>query len=175
MKVLRVMSLVFALAISPLALAGAVPEPLKSVAREWTEIGQGKMRWFGLHIYDISLWSAAPRFDDKTPYALSITYARTIPGENLASTSIDQMRKLGFRDEAQLSRWRAALARVFPDVKPGETIIGIHLPGTGARFFHQGKATGTLDDAALARAFFAIWMDEKTSEPDLRASLLGKK
>lgn len=171
----RLLFILAALLVAGGALAGPAPEPLKEVAPEWREIGSAKMRWFGLHIYDITLWSAAARFDEKQPYALNIQYARNIPGENLASTSIDEMKKLGFRDEAQLTRWHAALNKVFPDVKPGEQILGIHLPGTGARFFHQGKATGSLDDAQLARAFFAIWMDEKTSEPALRAKLLGGK
>lgn len=157
------------------AQAGPAPEVLREVSPEWSEIGNARMRWFGLHIYDITLWSAARSFDEKQPYALSIRYARNIPGDQLVSTSIDQMRGLGFRDEAELTRWRGLLAPVFPDVKPGDNIIGIHQPGVGARFFHQGKLTGTLNDAKLARAFFAIWMDEKTSEPGLRLKLLGGK
>ena len=168
-------SLLFFVLIGSAHAASEAPAPLREVAPQWAEIGSGKMRWFGLHIYDITLWSAAPRFDDKTPYALAIRYARNIPGDQLVGASIDQMRGLGFRDEAQLSRWQKLLAPVFPSVKPGETIIGIHQPGVGAKFFHQGKPTGTLDDAQLARAFFAIWMDEKTSEPGLRAQLLGGK
>lgn len=157
------------------AHAGEPPAPLREVSPSWSEVGSGKMRWFGLLIYDIALWSSAPRFDPAAPYALSIRYARNIPGDKLVETSLDQMRGQGVRDEAQLSRWGKALAGVFPDVKPGDNIIGIHLPGTGARFYHQGKLTGTLTDPALARAFFAIWMDEKTSEPDLRSQLLGRR
>jgi len=155
--------------------AAEVPQVLRDAAPEWSQIGSAKMRWFGLHIYDIALWSSARSFDERKPYALAIRYARNIPGEQLAKTSIDQMRGLGFRDEAQLARWRTELAGVFPDVKPGESLIGIHQPGAGARFFHQGKPTGALNDAKLAEAFFAIWMDEKTSEPGLRAQLLGQK
>lgn len=158
-----------------LAHAGPAPESLREISPDWSEIGSAKMRWFGLHIYDITLWSSVRGFDDKQPHALQIRYARTIPGEQLVSTSIDQMRGLGFRDDAELQRWRLALAGVFPDVKPGEIILGIHQPGVGAKFFHQGKATGTLTDPKLAHAFFAIWMDEKTSEPGLRAQLLGRK
>lgn len=153
----------------------AMPPALLEVGPKWSAVGSGNMRWLGLKIYDITLWSSGATFDHKTPYALAIRYARNIPGDELVKASIDQLRHLGFRDDVQLGRWAQALAGVFPSVKPGESIIGVHQPGVGARFFHQGKLTGTLDDAALARAFFAIWLDEKTSEPALRAQLLGRK
>jgi hypothetical protein len=152
-----------------------LPEGLRESGVGWIEQGSAKMRWFGLPIYDITLFSARPKFDEALPYALFIRYARTISSEQLADTSIDQMRKLGFSDEASLKRWRAQLKSVFPSVKPGETILGVHEPGLRARFFHQGRNVGVLEDAMLARAFFAIWMDEKTSEPGLRAELLGQK
>jgi hypothetical protein len=35
------------------------------------------------------------------------------------------------------------------------------------------KPIGNIDDAEFARAFFAIWLDPKTSEPSLRKQLLG--
>ncbi|MEY3202237.1 MAG: hypothetical protein RIR70_1787 [Pseudomonadota bacterium] len=153
------------------------PEVLRDVAPQWAQIGSAKFRWFGLHIYDIALWSAGRGFDDKEPkepYALAIRYARNIPGDQLVNTSLEQMRGLGYRDEAELARWRGLLVSVFPDVKPGEVIVGVHQPGVGAKFFHEGKPTGAFNDVKLAKAFFGIWMDEKTSEPGLRAKLLGR-
>jgi hypothetical protein len=33
---------------------------------------------------------------------------------------------------------------------------------------------GTIDDPVFARAFFAIWLDPRTREPQLRNRLLGK-
>jgi hypothetical protein len=49
----------------------------------------------------------------------------------------------------------------------------MHLPTRGAEFYHQGKLTGRIDDVEFAGAFFAIWLDERTREPALRARLLG--
>ena len=50
-------------------------------------------------------------------------------------------------------------------IAAGETLSGLHRPGRGAAFWHDGRATAELDDPALAQAFFAIWLDERTREP----------
>jgi hypothetical protein len=145
--------------------------------------GEGEMRWFGFLLYAARLWtppapaSALPA--DRAPaadlsFALELRYARNIPGQRLVTSSIDELRRLGWTDPAQLSRWQTALSAVFPDVMEGEVIIGMYRAGAGAEFFHQGRSTGRIDDAELARAFFAIWLDPRTREPGLRARLLGQ-
>jgi hypothetical protein len=51
----------------------------------------------------------------------------------------------------------------------------VHLPGKGATFYHQGRITGSIDDAEFAETFFAIWLDPRTREPSLRKALLGQR
>jgi hypothetical protein len=63
---------------------------------------------------------------------------------------------------------------LFPDVAAGDTLAGEHLPGRGARFFRNGQALGEIADAEFSRAFFSIWLDARTSAPELRAALLGR-
>lgn len=65
------------------------------------------------------------------------------------------------------------MGRIFPDVRPGDHIVGVQLPDE-ARFFYNDRSLGTVDDPAFARAFFAIWLDAKTSAPELRAALLKR-
>lgn len=140
---------------------------------ELRPLGSGEMRWLGLSIYQASLWTGAARFDESVPYALVLRYSRDIAGRRLVSTSIDELKRLGMRDEGKLKHWETLLATVFPDVKSGESIIGVSLPSRGALFYHQGRLTGEIGDPEFARAFFAIWLDERTRAPDLRARLLG--
>ncbi|MBK7415203.1 MAG: hypothetical protein IPJ38_08955 [Dechloromonas sp.] len=63
--------------------------------------------------------------------------------------------------------------QIFPDVKPEDRIVGVHL-AEGARFFHNDRFIGGVDDPAFARAFFAIWLDARTSAPELRSLLLKR-
>jgi len=48
----------------------------------------------------------------------------------------------------------------------------VYQPGQGATFFHRERQTGQISDE-LARHFFAIWLDPRSSEPGLRQALLG--
>jgi len=67
----------------------------------------------------------------------------------------------------------ALLEMLHPDVSPGERLSGVQArPGTAA-FFHDGRATASIDDALFAQLFFGIWLDARTSEPRLREQLLG--
>jgi hypothetical protein len=57
-------------------------------------------------------------------------------------------------------------------VAVGDAITGHYLPES-AHFAFNGRALGAIDDAQFAHSFFAIWLDARTSAPDLRAALLG--
>jgi len=138
----------------------------------WQEWGAGEMRFFGFRLYRATLWVAGSSIDT-APFALTLHYHRDITRAQLVSSSIDEMRRTG-TPEAMAEKWRADLERVFPDVREGDRIIGIHLPGTGARFYHQGKLTGEVRDPEFSRRFFAIWLDPKTRSPDVRALLLKR-
>lgn len=167
--------LLLALIVPMAVTALPLPEP---VVREFPELrlaGEGRLRWLGLHIYDAALWVNGRKWNPEGEFALDIVYARALSGKRLAGTSIDEMRRLGFGDKASLARWSEQLTRVFPDVTKGDRITGVNRPGVGAEFYHQGRLTGRIDDPEFARAFFAIWLDERTREPGLRESLFGSR
>ena len=71
--------------------------------------------------------------------------------------------------------WDLEMTRVIPDVRKGEHLTGVNRPGAGAEFYYQGKAIGSIADTEFARAFFAIWLDARTREPELRQFLIGSK
>lgn len=157
--------------VAPLrAAATDAPGPAAALAalQRW---GSGEFRRFGFLIYEATLWAGAAE-PTRPPLALQLTYRRSIDGRAIAQASIDQMRRFD-AGQAQLLRWGEQLTRLFPDVKPGDRILGQHLPDQ-ARFFHNDRPLGVIDDAAFAATFFAIWLDPRTSEPGLRAALLGR-
>lgn len=157
--------------------AGPLPPALqREVAGGWQRWGSGEMRRLGFELYRATLWVAhldgAPAASpDAAPHALVLHYRRTIKRNRLVTASLDEMRRLGIA-ETDLRRWEPELERVFRDVEPGDTITGVHRPGVGASFYYGSAHTGDVDDADFARAFFAIWLDARTSEPRLRETLL---
>jgi len=153
--------------------ASALPEDLRNGDPGWRQWGSGDMSWFGIALYRATFWvrgDAADNPPETWASALQLDYRRDIARERLVDTSIDEMRRLGAR-EAQLERWRPELLRVFPDVREGDSIVGLHIPGRGAIFYHRGRPTGEVLDADFARHFFAIWLDPRTRSPALRAPL----
>jgi hypothetical protein len=156
-------------------MALTLPEQVAKDFPDLRHAGEGRLRWFGLHVYDASLWINGAQWNEEREFALDIRYARNIKSRRLVQTSLDEMRRLGFGDERQLEKWAEQMARVLPDVRKGEHLTGVYRPGAGAEFYYQGRISGTIADPAFARAFFAIWLDARTREPGLRQSLIGSK
>ncbi len=139
--------------------------------------GQGRLTYFGLHVYDAKLWVPDGfKADDPlhTPLALELIYARELVGQRIAERSLAEMKKVGEVMADQSEPWLAAMAKTFPDVKKGDRLSGLYEPGTGMRFFFNGTACGDVRDPAFARRFIDIWLSPRTSEPALRLALLGQ-
>ncbi|MTW11151.1 hypothetical protein GM658_11100 [Pseudoduganella eburnea] len=139
-------------------------------------VGRGEMRWLGFRIYRAVLWGDRQPFDPGSKFALQLTYYRSISRDRLVNTSMDEMRRIGSapRDEVGQTRWRSLLQGAFVDVQPGDQLTGVSIPGYGMRFYHGEKQLADISDPVLAKAFFDIWLNEKSRDPELRSQLLGK-
>jgi len=149
------------------------PAPPKRYAMQ--PVGQGTLTWFGLRVYDAALWSTSRRAKFNQPFALVVRYARALDGAAIAERSLDEIARLGAGGAAQREAWARQLRVLLPDVEAGDEIAGVHRPGAGARFYLNGRPLGEIADAAFSRAFFSIWLDPRTSEPELRAALIGQR
>lgn len=161
------------------ARANTAPPLLAEVAQALpgaTVSGQQRFRVWGFDVYDARLWTApgfaADRYEAST-LALELGYLRDFKGEAIAERSLKEMRRVGSVNDTQAQRWLAEMQRVFPDVKRGERLLGVHRPGEGAFFWFNGRLVGEIRDAEFSRLFFGIWLSPRTSEPALRQALLG--
>ena len=139
--------------------------------------GSARLRYFGFDVYDSQLW-VAPGFRaatfDQHGLALELTYLRALTGRDIAERSLKEMRRSADLPLAQAQRWLAALLDVMPDVKAADRITGLHIPGVGARFWHNGQPRPAVHDPEFSRLFFGIWLSQTTSEPQLRRGLLAR-
>jgi Chalcone isomerase-like len=139
--------------------------------------GGGELTFMGLSIYDARLYRSAGARGDCAPdeaFALQLIYKRRLYGGRIAERSVEEMTKLGYGTKEQRARWGAQLKQMLPDVSDGDSLTGVNVPLVGVRFYENGKPLGSIDDREFARAFFAIWLDPRTSEPALRKRLLGE-
>lgn len=154
----------------------ALPPELKTELDGARLLGEGKLKVFGLHVYDIRLWGEAAfngRDALSQPLALELQYARAIEGKAIAERSLKEMQGLNPIDAASAERWLQQMRQIFPDVNKGDRITGVMRPGEVARFFVNGKPGGEVRDAEFTRLFFGIWLSPRTSQPKLREALLG--
>jgi hypothetical protein len=124
------------------------------------------------------LWSNADPegFNYKRdPSWLELKYARDFEGSDIAERSIDEMEEIGAGTEVQRQGWLVKLNEIFPDVKKGHTLSALFTPGKGVQFFRNGLPLAKVDDPELAEAFMGIWLDPKTSAPEMRRELIGLK
>jgi hypothetical protein len=136
--------------------------------------GEGTFRFWGIKVYEIRLWTSTNSFSADEPFAMELVYDLSLKGRDIAERSIKEMRAQGWRDESKLQRWGDAMRGVFPDVAKGESLIGVSIPGKEVRFYSRSRQLGVVRDPEFAKAFFDIWLSEKTSDPGLRKRLIGE-
>lgn len=170
------------LVLCALSLAGPAsatsPEPDAGAMLQGQQpMGAGLLRVWGFEVYQARLW-AAPGFDplrfDRTPFSLELDYRRAFQGRDIARRSIEEMSGLMTLEPEQAQRWLTAMGALFPDVQPGDRILGVHRPGQNAAFYLNGRLLGEIADPAFSARFFAIWLSPRTSQPALRDALLAQ-
>nr|WP_241664428.1 chalcone isomerase family protein [Ningiella ruwaisensis] len=136
-------------------------------------VGEARLEVLFWDIYDAKLIAPDGEFDRSKPFALSLTYLRDFEGENIASRSVDEMRKQGMKNEVKLAKWFEKMRQVFPNVNEGETLTGVVDANRHSHFYFNDEKLGTIEDEEFTQWFFDIWLSEQTSEPKMREQLLG--
>lgn len=135
-----------------------------------------RMTFWGFELYDARLWTQTgfePGRFAAHSFALELAYLRRLDGPAIARRSLDEMRRVGSFSEGQAQTWLAQMRELFPDVRAGDRITGVHRAGEGAEFWFNGQRRGRVADPRFAELFFGIWLHPNTSAPDLRERLLA--
>jgi hypothetical protein len=141
--------------------------------RDAQAVGQGRMSVLIWDVYDVTLYAPAGSLKQDQPFALALSYLRDLDGQKIADRSIEEIRGQGFADEVKLATWHTQMRKIFPDVSDGMTLTGVHTSAGTTIFYQNEEKIGQINDPLFSKAFFDIWLSEKTSAPDLRRSLLG--
>lgn len=157
--------------------SSAVPDSLDSFPA-LIVVGRGELTWLGFSVYQASLWTTTGRFqslENSLPIALSIHYERNISSEALSERTMEEWEHLGIFDETKRNLWGQRLKNIWPDVKPGDKITTLVARDKITRFYLNNSLISIVDDPQLGNALLSIWLDPNTSEPALRAKLIGKQ
>jgi hypothetical protein len=154
--------------------ANVLPEAFRlKDSDNWLVCGEGVFSWSVFRFYRARLLTHTGIFDPAKPFLLDLHYLRTLTGQQIVSTSIDEMARLNAITDDQRNRWSKALAEMMPDVGLGDRLLGWFTPGSHVEFYSATKALGILNDPEFVQMFSAIWLDERARSPQLRQALLG--
>lgn len=160
-----------------LSMLGITPsyafEYIKTYVPAAKKVGEGRLTYLFWDVYDATLYAPEGAWQENEPFALQLSYLRTLEGKKIADRSIEEMRKQGFSDEVKLATWHTQMRNIFPDVDDGISLTGVYTKKGDAVFYLDNTEIGRVQDPEFSKAFFGIWLDEKTSDPDLRRKLLG--
>lgn len=140
-------------------------------------VGRGELTWFGLSIYHASLWTSTGEYQsvkDSLPIALTITYNKNIKSDALAKRTVKEWKYLGLFDDQRRKYWGQRLRQIWPNVASGDSITTLVTANRETRFYHNDKLLTELADPTFGTALLSIWLDDETSEPDLREKLIGQ-
>ena len=134
---------------------------------------------FKVNVYVAALYVAKTSSDasvllgSNTPSELILQFVRNVGADDLRKgwsegfekNSKDQLPALKERI-AMLNGWMA-------DVKTGERLTFIRMPGAGLRVEVNGAVKGTIKGDDFAKAFLAIWLGGDPPNPEIKAGMLG--
>jgi hypothetical protein len=156
--------------------AAAPPAELQAELQDTRLSGAGKLKVWGFDVYNARLFVSKQFQPDnfaRHDFALELTYLRDFDNIDIAQRSIKEMRRVATVSDAQAQTWLKAMTDVFPDVKRGDRLLGIHRADGTSKFILNGQPIGQVQDLAFTQAFFAIWLSPNTSQPKLRKYLLA--
>lgn len=137
-------------------------------------LGKAKFSVLFWDIYESQLLTTDGRqpFSNLCQHSLfEIHYLRDISQKELVENTIAQWRHLALH-ENEYSAFIPLLENIWPDIKAGDQLAMLNQTGRTVFYLNQQKI-GQIENLAFAKAFLRIWLDEKTSEPELRQQLLG--
>ncbi|SES63649.1 chalcone isomerase family protein [Thalassotalea agarivorans] len=136
------------------------------------EVGSARFSYFFWDIYDSKLLTPTGSYNESEwPIQLQITYLRDIKAKALVESTQEQWQHLNVPSQ-NYQDYIPMLLTMWPDIKEGDSLT-LTVNENGSMFHFNNEMIGQVQDQDFGPLFAAIWLSEGTSEPELRARLLG--
>jgi hypothetical protein len=166
---LMLISVTFAIAAPP----GHRPLPPQVVSQApgMHPLRKGRHSWWGIQMYDATLWIVGPQWSAAGTHELDLEPSRVVSADTLMKNAISEMRDLKVGDESKLKTWHAEMNKVIPNVRPGDQIV-IFCPDTNRTlvYFNSKCPFRNLPESGKGR-----WGEGLTAEDIKRCRWLTPK
>jgi hypothetical protein len=100
-----------------------------------------------------------------------IKYLTSISNEDLVELTKEQWQHIGVKEE-QYQPFLQELQNIWPNIIEGDT-LSLLVNKDNSDFYFNQKYIGSIEAVGFGQLFIDIWLDDNTSQPELRAELLG--
>jgi hypothetical protein len=149
-----------------------LPPQVVSQAPGMHPFGKGRHSWWGIQMYDATLWIVGPHWSAAETHALDLEPSRVVPADTLVKNAIKEMRDLKVGGESKLKIWQAEMIKVIPDVRPGDQVVIFCSDTNRTLFYLNDSSTGEVDDPSFCPAVMSVWLHPQTKHQAMRKSLL---
>lgn len=170
-----ILSLIIFLSFSQAASAESKSQVIKDNLNPSFLIGSSELRFWGLKVYQIFLWSELKKFSYNKKFAIQINYNMAFSSEDLAKRSVHEIKRNHSLSEQEEKSYYWQLKQIFTSVKSGDQKVALFIPDNGLLMFSNSNLNGRISDPKLARLFVDIWLNENSSYPEVTRKILGKE
>lgn len=100
-----------------------------------------------------------------------IEYLADIKSSDLIERTIEQWQHIGLK-ESEYQKYVNTLETIWPNIAEGDSLAML-MQKEESVFYYNDEYLGTIEDANFGQIFIDIWLSKNTSQPTLRAELLG--
>jgi hypothetical protein len=125
-------------------------------------------------LYKSTLYSTSGKYplsSKSESLIFHINYLTNISSEDLIVRTIEQWQHLDI-EEKRYSHYVTELKKIWPNITDGDS-LALLIQNNKSYFYFNDLYIGTIDDPYFGQLFIDIWLSKSTSQPTLRAELLG--
>lgn len=143
-------------------------------SQAFTVMGETTFSILFWDLYKSTLFSTSGRYpltSKSDALIFQINYLADISREDLIMRTVEQWQHLAM-NEKMYQRYLADLETIWPNISKGDS-LALLVEDNQSTFYFNGIRIGVIEDPNFGQLFIDIWLSENTSQPSLRAELLG--
>jgi hypothetical protein len=141
-------------------------------------LGVRKATLFRVNVYVAALYVPHPTTDARAlidssgPFELDLQFVRGVGAKSIRDGFAEGFAGSAANQPALQPRI-ATLNSWMEDIRAGERMSFVGIPGRGVQFSFAGKLKGIIPGEDFTRALLSIWLGEHPPNPELKSGLLG--
>lgn len=142
-------------------------------------LGMRKATFLKVNVYVGALYvtrashDPQPLIDPGTPAELILHFVRNVGEGDLKNAWKEGFERVAKDQMAALAARVAMLNSWMSDIKTGQRLTFVRLPGMGIQVSFNGTVKGTITGDDFSRAFISIWLGKEPPNAQLKTGLLG--